>query len=108
MMNTITRDFGYTCNGIDSQISETKSEFGLGGGGSDILGPPPPPPQAVEYYRALWGSGQFHKDMSDILPPHPFPPWRWIMTGPGDFVILIRYVISFSTDDQSDDIYEAV
>ena len=30
------------------------------------------------------------------------------MTGPGDFVILIRYVISFSTDDQSDDIYEAV
>lgn len=97
MMNTITRDFGYTCNGTDSQISETKSEFGLRGGG-----------KSVEYYRALWGSGQFHKDMSDILPPHPFPPWRWIMTGPGDFVILIRYVISFPTDDQSDDIYEAV
>ena len=30
------------------------------------------------------------------------------MTGPGDFVILIRYFISFPTDDQSDDIYEAV
>ena len=32
-MNTITRDFGYTCNGTDSKISETKSEFGLKGGG---------------------------------------------------------------------------
>ena len=61
MMNTITRDFGHTCNGTDSQISETKSEFGLRGG------------ESVEYYRALWGSGQFHKDMSDILPPTPSP-----------------------------------
>ena len=59
MMNTITRDFSYTCNGMDSQISETKSEFGWG--------------ESVEYYRALWGSGQFHKDMSDILPPTPSP-----------------------------------
>ena len=29
--------------------------------------------ESVEYYRALWGSGQFHKDMSDILPPTPSP-----------------------------------
>ena len=65
MMNTITRDFGYTCNGTDSQILETKSEFGLKGGGGG---------KSVEYYRALWGSGQFHKDMSDILPPPPLPP----------------------------------
>lgn len=61
-MNTITREFGYTCNGMDSQISETKSEFGLGGGG-----------KSVEYCRALWGSGQFHKDIGNILPPHPSP-----------------------------------
>lgn len=63
-MNTITREFGYTCNGMDSQISETKSEFGLGVGGG----------KSVEYCRALWGSGQFHKDISDILPPPPLPP----------------------------------
>ena len=54
--------------------------------------------KSVEYCRALWGSGQFHKDISDILPPPTPPPLTMNNDGPGlcmHFVILIRYVISF-------------
>ena len=45
------------------KIQKPSLSLGWGGGGG----------KSVEYCRALWGSGQFHKDIGDILPPHPSP-----------------------------------